>query len=350
MAVQSEAPRPSLRSTRWGERTAALAGLVALWALASGSGCAGVSPGPGPAPGLTELREIAGTPLQIETRDPDLARSRAAVELALTEGERVAHLVLAEIATSEIDILNHVPSHVFFEVSSETVRVLALAIHIAEESGGAYDPTTGPLLDLWGVRDGYPTVPRDFEIDLALRKVDYADIEIGESGHSIRRLSRRTQVDPGPVARGAVVDAVLQALRGAGVPAARVTWGSIAAAFGGKAEAPWLCPVYDADGEAARSVSITTGAVASVSPVNEWNTDGGQRVHELMDGRTGRPAVAARWAAATAPDAASAAGFATAAFILGNEASEMLEGHDDLGLVAELEESGPWESAGFGER
>ena len=37
------------------------------------------------------------------------------------------------------------------QVSADTVAVLNLALEIAEKTGGAFDPTVGPLTDLWRI-------------------------------------------------------------------------------------------------------------------------------------------------------------------------------------------------------
>ena len=55
---------------------------------------------------------------------------------------------------SELSRFNASDSTDWFRVSADTAAVVALALEVAAESGGAFDPTVGPLVDLWGFGDG----------------------------------------------------------------------------------------------------------------------------------------------------------------------------------------------------
>jgi thiamine biosynthesis lipoprotein len=352
MIYQSEAAADGLRRI---SGAGLLVVLCASWAISCGGtatphlaegGVASETPATGtPAPARVSERTIAGDAMRIAIRG-DTDAADAAGELALVEAERLAGLLLAEISASEIDVLNRVPSHVFIQLSAETASALGRALAIAEESDGAYDPTTPPLLDLWGVRTGAAKIPRQFEIDIALRKVDWLDLELGKDGTSARRLSRRTEIDLGPVARGAVIDGALAVLRNAGVSSASIRWSSVTTAFGGTPEAPWSFEVVTAASERLATLELTEGAAALIVPRRQLEGPNGERIHEWMDARTGRPAAAANAAAATARDAASAGGYALAVFAMGREAAEWVAEREGVEALLELNGGERWASPG----
>ena len=59
---------------------------------------------------------------------------------------------------SEIMRFNRSTDLDWFAVSAETATVVAEALAISELSGGAFDPTIGPLVDLWQFGPGVTTV------------------------------------------------------------------------------------------------------------------------------------------------------------------------------------------------
>ena len=309
----------------------ALPAWPALWASAItfAWGCAGAPP-----PEVVEIeREVAGIYLRIHTRDGNATRSHIAIESAFTEAERVADQLLAGRMGSEISILNSVPSHVAIEVAPETAEAIRLARRVAEDTGGAFDPTLLPLLRLWGLIDGEPHVPRDYEITSMLRRVDWQEVEVEDDAPVVQRTARSTQVDLMGVARGAVIDAALAVLAQAGVPAARVGDDDITAVYGGTPNHQWLVPVSVPDNSVRAIVRITDGAMAMLWPHQSITTNDGSVIHELIDPRSGRPATHNALVVVTASDARSAAAYARALFVMHEGARAFLQKRSQLQAV-----------------
>lgn len=273
--------------------------------------------------------ERAPLELDIETRDPDATRARAAEKLARAAAEEVAARLFADRQGSEVDILNTVPSHVWIEFSAATVDDLRRAKAIAEDTDGAFDPTDPPLAELWGLDRSEPAkTPRDFEIEMRMRRVYWEDIEIDEEKPLVRRAERRTEIDLGVFAEGRTVDAALEALRSAGVPAARVRSRGISAAYGGSEQTPFLIE-SELLGRP-RRVPLREGGLAFLAPSRTRTNADGTRIHELIDPRSGRPANHWKAIAVAASDASSAAAYARALFAMGEEAESFLRERSQL--------------------
>jgi thiamine biosynthesis lipoprotein len=62
--------------------------------------------------------------------------------------------VVAQMSTwernSDLSRYNRAPAGSWHELPDECLTVLAHALEVAGETGGAYDPTVGPLVELWG--------------------------------------------------------------------------------------------------------------------------------------------------------------------------------------------------------
>jgi thiamine biosynthesis lipoprotein len=244
----------------------------------------------------------------------------------------------------EIALLNAVPSHVWIAVSAETARALRRAREVADASGGYYEPTLGPVLRAWGVGRVAsadpsavagpalaPRVPALGELNHALRKVGFEQVEVRDGEDAARRTSRHVQLDLGALGRGATVDAALARLRAGGVPAALVECGSERAAYGGTAERPWLAALAHPETAAPLGeIAQQGGGLAVVAP--HPARVGDALVHDQIDPWTGWPARGERLVAVAAPDAASAGAWAAAIFAMGAEGPGFAAAHPGEGL------------------
>jgi thiamine biosynthesis lipoprotein len=300
-------------------------------------------------PEWTETREVAGVEVHISVRDPDEAASRAAIGEAFTAAERIGRLLSKDQSGSEIDILTRVPSHLWIEISPTTYAALSLAHEIAEDTDGAYDPTWTTLLGLWGLRGkGPPQIPRDFEIDMGLRRVDWSDVELSqEDGLQARRLNRRTEVDLGGLARGSMLDAATSHLRSLGVPAARASTAWEHSGFGGTTRHPWVVSVSTrTSDEAVATVELHEGGLAVASRGVIIETEAGP-IHDRFDPRTGRPTEGTMWVALSTDRADRSAGYADAVLAMGDEGRSFIEGRSDLLAAIAFETGDVWVSPGL---
>ena len=80
---------------------------------------------------------------------------------------------------SELSRFNRSQSLKPFPVSFETVKVVRAALNIASESKGAFDPTIGPLVDLWGFGPSKPLeAPGLSEVKKAQALVGYQKLHV----------------------------------------------------------------------------------------------------------------------------------------------------------------------------
>ncbi|MBP5465719.1 MAG: FAD:protein FMN transferase, partial [Treponema sp.] len=70
--------------------------------------------------------------------------------------------------TSDISRVNAAAGRERVTVSKEVFTVLQTALDFAQKSGGAFDPSIGPVVTLWGICTDHPRVPSQHEIDAAL--------------------------------------------------------------------------------------------------------------------------------------------------------------------------------------
>ncbi|RKX54312.1 MAG: FAD:protein FMN transferase [Thermotoga sp.] len=213
------------------------------------------------------------------------------------------------------------------EVDNEVLFVLKKALYFAEITGGAFDPTVGVLVKLWGFNDGNYRIPSDEEIRDALKHVGYENVEI--SGNKVR-LKNGALLDLGGIAKGYAVDRAIQIAKrydqkATGFIDAGGDIGIIGPKFGGS---DWVIgirnPRYKENSdETIDVVYMKDGAIATSGDYERYFIKDGKRYHHIFNPKTGYPSHGIISATVIAQSCADADALATAIFNLGLDYSLM---------------------------
>lgn len=270
--------------------------------------------------------------------------AREAVQEAVEhELQRINKLFSAYDAQSELSRVNAHESPEPFEASKEFAGVLRLSLRVAEASGGAFDPTVAPLVNLWGFGpQGKRTVPPD-EADLDRMRPLVGWQHITLDGQQITKSLPGLTLDFGGIAKGYGVDRVSAVLRALGSRDHLVEIGGETRMSGAKPDGSlWRIGVQKPGYHAVAGdelVDVLEASDLSVATSGDYQhfrtTDDGQVFAHIIDPRTGHPA---RHATASvtvlAADCATADAWATALYVLGpDEGFEHLEQQPDLGVM-----------------
>ncbi|HCC36673.1 MAG TPA: hypothetical protein DEQ14_03125, partial [Treponema sp.] len=136
------------------------------------------------------------------------------------------------------------------KIPRDLFEVLERAKYYAQISGGAFDPTIGPLVNLWGIGTEQEKVPTPDEISDALSLVNWQDL-ILESGEQTAYLSRRGMaLDLGAIAKGYAADEAARIACDSNAKRGIIDLGGNILAIGGRSqtgntEAPWRIGVQN---------------------------------------------------------------------------------------------------------
>ncbi|GAB6391508.1 MAG: FAD:protein FMN transferase [Treponematales bacterium] len=222
----------------------------------------------------------------------------------------------------------------------ELIEALEKALAVAHLSGGAFDPTVGPLVQLWDIGGGSPRVPDESEIRERLSLVNFRDVEIDREAGTVFLRRRGMALDLGGIAKGFAADEAAETLRGSGVVSAVIDLGGNIlvlgerlerrrSLFGGTAGGrPWRVGVQDPrEGRGAYlGVIETRGRSVVTSGVYErfFERDG-VRYHHILSTAAGRPVDNGLLSVTVAADkSVDADALSTAVFALGPEKGRAL--------------------------
>ena len=209
-------------------------------------------------------------------------------------------------------------------------QVLDCAIEVARASDGAFDPTLGPLVDLWGFGSaGTPRrVPSGEDIERARAQCGWQRLQRRAGGRELLQPGG-LQLDLSAIAKGHGADLAAAHLRAHGIAAALVEVGGEVRGYGRKPDGqPWRVLVESAADEGAgeqelpaRVLQQEDAAVATSG--DRWHRfeQDGQRYAHTLDPRSGRPvADAAAAVTVVAANAMHADAWATALTVMGAQA------------------------------
>lgn len=288
-------------------------------ALAAGALCAAFACAtPNGLVHVTEGRPAMGTILEITlvTRDPE--RAHALIERCFAETARLELIFTTWREDGELARLNAKAGQGPQPASPELVRILRDAQSFALETGGVFDVTVGPLVELWRDAGNRGALPTDAEITATRARVGAERIQI-DAEHGTIALASEMSVDLGGLAKGWTLDRLGELLRRERTDRALLNFGgSSLLALGTPLDAErWRVAL---DGGELLDLQPTS-SVSISSSLGQFVEIDGVRFGHIIDPRTGRPTRSARSARVEAPDGASAEAWSTALVVsYGDEA------------------------------
>lgn len=201
---------------------------------------------------------------------------------------------------SELSRFNASESDDWFSVSPETTSVTASALELAEATGGKFDPTIGPVANLWGFGPGKKRdkPPTDEEIAAAKESVGYALLEARLDPPALRKRKPSVYVELSAIAAGHGADVLAEILQAEGVENFMIDVGGELRAQGlkpgGKA---WRIGIERADagrpGSSTRPlqqvIELRDKSLATSGDYRNFFEVDGQRYSHVIDPLTGRP-------------------------------------------------------------
>jgi thiamine biosynthesis lipoprotein len=185
------------------------------------------------------------------------------------------------------------------KVPNEVIKVLGRALFFAELSDGAFDPTVGPLVKLWGIGTENERVPGLAEIELALSLVNWRDVELDGKNNTVFLKKEGMMLDTGGIAKGYAADEALEIIKAAGVSGALIDFGGNIIVYGEKAAggAPgnrtaWRIGVqhpHKERGEFIGVISVEDSTLVTSGNYERFFERDGRRYHHILSAKTGFP-------------------------------------------------------------
>jgi thiamine biosynthesis lipoprotein len=200
----------------------------------------------------------------------------------------------------------------------EIVAMVRLALQIARDTGGAFDITIAPLIELWGFYGDAPHVPEPEAIKDCLRRVGYQHLAIKNG--TLQKNKAEVRIDLGGIAKGYSVLQAVEVLKSKGVSSALINAGGDVYALGKKGRDMWKVGIKSPQGDDILGyLEVEDLAVMGSGDYQRFFIEDGKRYHHIFDPKTGYPAEGLRGTTLIHPNPMVADAWNTAIFVLGPE-------------------------------
>lgn len=245
-----------------------------------------------------------------------------AVDAAMAQVQALDALLSTGKESSEVSILNRDGS---LKVSEDTAALFQTAYKIYEDTGGIFDPTIYPVMELWGFPSGNYHVATEEELAQVLPLVDASRVQVvPEEGGAAVTLGKGQKVDFGGIAKGYAAMKVMEIFRTYGITSGQVSLGGNVQVLGVKPDGTrWKVGIRDPEGgqtDPIAVVSVDNKAVVTSGGYERYFEEAGNTYIHIIDPRTGYPAEGDLLSATViSEDGTLADALSTSLYIMGKE-------------------------------
>jgi thiamine biosynthesis lipoprotein len=285
---------------------------------------------------LYKFQQVAmGTLIEITLVGDDEAAANKAALQAFQEIKRIEQLMSPWIESADVSRINRSSGKEWVKISPETQTVIKKAQEISEISGGAFDITVGPLVELWRKARQEKIPPSAEAVKARLGLVNFKNIAMDREGKVFLK-KKGMAIDLGGIAKGYAVDKAFELLQSLGYKNLIVNAGGDLRIGGLKNNQPWSIGIQhprESQKFLAR-ISVTDMAVATSGDYQRFFIYEGKRYPHIFNPKDGFPTDDCQSVTVFSKEGMTADALATAVFVLGLEKGyslcRKLEGVDCL--------------------
>lgn len=271
-------------------------------------------------------RQLMGTRFTLVCYAADSAVAEKAAAAAFSRAGEVNQAASDYLPESELSQLVSNPADTPIPLSPLPYALLAHSRHLAEATGGAFDPTLGPLTKLWRDTRDHRRLPAPETLRSARDATGWRHFTLDPKSRSITLHRENMAFDLGGVAKGYAADIMLETLAAAGISRAMIAaGGDIRLGEPPPGRDGWRVALQTFDPAKPDEVlTLSNAAVSTSGDLHQSVEIDGVRYSHILDPATGLGLTRRIAASVIASEAKLSDALATAACVLGPDACDAL--------------------------
>lgn len=273
--------------------------------------------------GHSGTRMVMGTFANITAVAEDEKTIAESIEAAYKQLVAVDEMMSDYKEDSELSVVNREAYERPVQVSEPLFDVLQTSVAYSKLSGGAFDVTIGPVVQLWRSIDKKGTRPTDEEMAAARARVGYEKLILDDEKRTVRFAEPGMLLDLGAIAKGYGIDRAIEAMQAAGAAGGLVDVGGDIRCFG---ISPKMTRVWrigldnpDGSGDIPMVLNLSDTAIATSGDYRRFVMLDDQRYSHIIDPAAGSSANGLTSVTIIASRAVEADALATAVSVLGQK-------------------------------
>jgi FAD:protein FMN transferase len=268
--------------------------------------------------GVTGSLNIMGTVFQIRVNGENTSGH---VKATLDKVREITGQINYSDEKSEVSSINGMAGISAVSVSHDTFDLIDKTLRLSRQTGGAFDVTIGPLVDIWNFgAKTHTDIPTGNELIYAQHLVNFSNVQMNDHNETVKLLYPGMKIDLSGVVKGYAISIARAMLVARGVKSAIINAGSSITVIGDNRGKPWKIGIKDPRHPDAfvGVVTLTAGQALSTSAdYDRYFEVGGKRFHDILDPATGMPADQCRSVSIISDDATQSDMLSAAVFIMG---------------------------------
>lgn len=268
---------------------------------------------------VSKTKIALGTYVQITviTNKSDTANAESTIERAYEKMEGLEETFDYKTETGQLYQFNN-STHILENSSGELFSLIKDSLTLAQKTGGYFDPTILPIVQLYGFDTENPHFPGDEKIRESLKHVGYNKVTVFDD--KIVK-PEDIKIDLSGIAKGKIVDHIRDYLKARGYNDFLINAGGDIYVNGTNADnKKWRIAIQDPVHEDRYSgiVEKTNTAIVTSGDYERFFIEDGVRYHHLFNPKTGYPFSDCKSVTILSEDTAFADAIATAVFAMGS--------------------------------
>lgn len=241
-------------------------------------------------PPLKDTRFMMGTVITLSLYDQ---QDQAILDKAFQAIKNLENDLSLNSANTLLDEVNANAGIVPTVVNDQMFEVVERGLYYSQLTEGSFDISVGPLVKLWNI--GFPEarVPSQEEIHATLPLINYQNVQLDPSKHTILLKEPGMKLDLGSIAKGYAADEIARILRAEGVNHALIDLGGNVFTLGTKPDgSSWKVGIQDPfnpRGEIVGFIPVVNKSIVTSGIYERYLEVDGKSYHHILNPHTGYP-------------------------------------------------------------
>ena len=197
------------------------------------------------------------------------------------------------LTDSELSLFNSFKDTTWFKASHEVAEIFNNSIYISQITGGSFDITIGPLVNMWGFGPTLKAhkIPTKDQIDSLLREIGFEKLIVDLQNNRIKKSRPNLYCDLSAIAKGYGVDAISAFIENFGIVNYMVEIGGEVRTKGlNQKNEKWKIGISSPNNiNLQKIIELSGNAMATSGDYLNYFEENGKRYSHTINPHTGKP-------------------------------------------------------------